>query len=96
MKTYFVYITTNRKRGVLYIGVTNDLVRRIYEHKHKIKCKFSARYNVNKLVYYEIHFRAMSAIHREKRLKEWKRDWKIELIERSNPLWEDLYESISC
>lgn len=73
MKTYFVYITTNRNRGVLYIGVTNNLVHRIDEHKHKIKCKFSAKYNVDKLVYYETHFNVMTAIHREKRLKEWKR-----------------------
>lgn len=95
MKTYYVYITTNKKNGVLYIGVTSDLLRRIYEHKNKIRCKFSAKYNVNKLVYYETHFRVLTAIQREKRLKEWKRDWKIELIEKSNPLWEDLYESVS-
>ena len=89
MKTYFICISANRKNEVLYTGVTDNLIRRIYEHKHKIKCKFSAKYNVNKLIYYETHFNAMTAIHREKRLKEWKRVWKIKLIEKSNPLWED-------
>lgn len=90
---FAVYIVTNRLNSVLYIGVTNDLNRRIIEHKAKMNEKsFSARYNLNKLVYFE-KFQSMSdAIRREKQLKHWNRIWKNELIEKVNPEWNDLFE----
>jgi len=81
---------TNKLRGVLYIGVTNDLVRRVYEHKNGLLDGFTKRYNLKNLVYYEIHQYVAGAIQREKVLKHWKRDWKIRLIEEKNPRWEDL------
>ncbi len=91
-KSYYVYIITNSKHGTLYIGVTNDLKRRIYEHKNKLIDGFSKRYSLDILVYYEETSSIESAIIREKQLKKWKRGWKIELIEEKNPTWEDLYE----
>ena len=94
MKTMYVYIITNQKNGTLYIGVTNNLVRRIYEHKNKLLQGFSAKYNLNKLVYYEVYEDEISAIKREKKLKEYKRNWKKDLIESINPLWNDLYSEI--
>ncbi len=90
MNTYFVYILASKKNGTLYTGVTNNLERRVQEHKNKIIKGFTAEYNVNKLVYYEITDDISSAIKREKQMKEWKRKWKIELIEKSNPEWDDL------
>jgi len=94
MKTMYVYIITNKRYGTLYIGVTNDLCRRIYEHKHKILQGFSAKYNLDKLVYYEIIDGEEQAIYREKKLKKYNRNWKIDLIEKMNPNWDDLYSSI--
>ncbi|MBE6451637.1 MAG: GIY-YIG nuclease family protein [Alphaproteobacteria bacterium] len=94
MKTMYVYIITNQKNGTLYIGVTNNLVRRIYEHKNNLLQGFSAKYNLNKLVYYEVYEDEISAIKREKTLKEYKRNWKKDLIESINPLWNDLYSEI--
>ena len=91
---FYVYILASRKHGTIYIGVTNDLVRRIYEHKQKLVPGFTKNYDVHKLVYYEIFDDPESAIMREKRLKRWKRDWKIELIEGSNPNWDDLYSEL--
>ena len=88
---FYVYILASRKHGTIYIGVTNDLIRRIYEHKERLVPGFTRDYEVHKLVYYEIFDDPESAIVREKRLKRWKRDWKIELIEASNPNWDDLY-----
>jgi putative endonuclease len=90
---YWVYILASGKHGTLYIGVTNDLVRRIYQHKNKIIKGFTSRYNVNRLVWYEGYDDPASAIEREKELKKWRREWKINLIERDNPNWDDLYES---
>ena len=90
----YVYIITNRKCGTLYIGVTNDLVRRIYEHKNKIFKGFSCRYELDKLVYYEYFDDIESAILREKKLKKWRRIWKIKLIEKDNPEWNDLYDNL--
>lgn len=87
---YYVYIITNKKNGVLYIGMTNDLERRIFEHKHKLIDGFSKRYNLSKLIYYETYSQVQDAILREKRLKKWKRDWKINLILKENPNWNDL------
>lgn len=91
MKTYYVYILTNKPNGVLYIGVTNDLERRNFEHETKYsEYSFTARYNAAKLVYYEATSSVDDAIKREKQLKNWHRDWKINLIESANPKWQDL------
>ena len=84
----------SKRNGTLYIGVTNNLARRIYEHKEKFKSCFSEKYNVNKLVHVEIFDRIEDAIFREKCLKKWNRKWKIRLIEETNPEWDDLYETI--
>lgn len=92
MRQYYVYILTNFKNTTLYIGVTNDLVRRVYEHKQKKIKGFSARYNLKKLVYYEETSSVYEAIRREKQLKNWHRQWKINLINESNPEWKDLSE----
>ena len=94
MKIMYVYIITNQKNGTLYIGVTNNLVRRIYEHKNKLLDGFSSKYDLNKLVYYEIYEDELTAIKREKTLKNYKRNWKKDLIESVNPLWKDLYSEI--
>jgi putative endonuclease len=90
MKQYFVYIITNTSNKVLYIGVTNNLDRRMYEHKNKVIDGFTKKYNLNKLVYYEITNDIESAISREKQLKNWHRDWKIKTIDDFNPTWKDL------
>jgi putative endonuclease len=95
MKQYYVYILASKKNGVLYIGMTNDLRKRIFEHKNKLIDGFTKRYNVNKLVYFERTNQPQDAIIREKRLKKWKRQWKIELIESMNPEWKDLYFDIN-
>jgi putative endonuclease len=89
MKDYYVYILSNQSK-TLYIGMTNNLSRRIYEHKNKMIEGFTKKYNLNKLVYYEITTDVNSAIKREKQLKNWHRKWKINLIESVNPKWEDL------
>jgi len=91
MKTYYVYILASRKDGILYIGVTSNLKKRIYEHKEKLVEGFTKKYNVHILVYFESTTNVEAAIQREKRLKKWKRAWKIELIEKDNPQWKDLY-----
>jgi putative endonuclease len=90
----YVYILTDRYKGTLYIGVTNDLVRRVYEHREGAVDGFTKRYNLKSLVYFEQLDGAEQAITREKQLKKWNRDWKIELIEKINPEWKDLYETI--
>ncbi|MCJ7704619.1 MAG: GIY-YIG nuclease family protein [Desulfobacterales bacterium] len=87
---YYVYILTNKNNKVLYIGVTNDLERRIFEHKNKLVEGFTKKYNLNKLIYYEMTEDINSAIEREKQLKNWHRDWKINLINSFNPTWKDL------
>ena len=92
---YYVYLLASGKHGTLYIGVTNDLVRRVYEHKNKTIRGFTARYDVTKLVWYEAYDDPANAIAREKELKKWRRDWKIRLIEENNPDWSDLYPSIT-
>ena len=91
---YYVYLLASKKHGTLYLGVTNDLVRRVYEHRTKAVPGFSARYGVGKLVWFEIHATAEAAITREKELKKWRRDWKIRLIEEQNLNWDDLYPGI--
>ncbi len=89
---YYIYILANKKNGTLYIGVTNNLFNRIFQHKLKQnKNSFTAKYNINKLVYYEIYQYIEDAIKREKQLKKWKRQWKIGLIEKENFTWRDLF-----
>ena len=89
-----VYILANKRNGTLYVGVTADLIKRIWEHKNNVVKGFTERYGVHQLVWYELHETMESAIRREKALKNWKRVWKLDLIERSNPHWQDLYETI--
>jgi len=89
-----VYILASRKGGVLYIGVTAELKRRVWEHKEGIGSAFTNRYGIHKLVYFEAHPTMESAISREKQLKNWKRAWKIALIESTNPEWDDLWEEL--
>jgi putative endonuclease len=91
---YYVYILASRKGGAIYLGVTNDLIRRIYEHRIKAVRSFTSKYNISRLVWFEIYDDPISAISREKELKKWKRAWKVQLIEAKNPLWEDLYDEI--
>lgn len=90
MNEYFVYIFTNKSNKVLYIGVTNNLERRMYEHKNKMINGFTKKYNLTKLVYFQETSDVRSAIEREKQLKNWHRDWKIKLITDFNPEWKDL------
>ena len=87
---YYIYILTNHKNGTLYIGMSNDLERRVFEHKNKLIEGFTKKYGLNRLVYFEIYQYVNDAILREKRMKKWKRQWKIELIEEENPEWDDL------
>ena len=91
MKQYYVYILASKKNGTLYIGVTNNLLKRVYEYKSNLVGGFTQKYNVHNLVYYEEHNDIGKAITREKQMKKWKRQWKIELIEQFNPQWRDLY-----
>jgi putative endonuclease len=94
MKTFYVHILCSKRNGTLYIGITSDLIKRIYEHKNGLVDGFTKKYNVHNLVWYEIHESAESAITREKQIKKWKRSWKMRRIEQSNPEWKDLYEAI--
>ena len=89
-----VYILANKRNGTLYIGVTSDLIKRVWEYKQDIVEGFTKKYGVHHLVWYELYESMESAIVREKRLKEWKRNWKLELIESMNPDWQDLYNTI--
>jgi len=94
MKIYFVYILSSGRNGTLYVGVTSDLVKRVYEHKDKAAAGFSSEHDVDRLVWYETHEDVRSAIIREKQIKKWRRAWKKELIEKSNPYWHDLFENL--
>ena len=94
MNDYSVYIMANKRNGTLYVGFTSDLAQRVYAHKHDLVEGFTRRYGVHLLVYYETGGDYEGALQREKQIKEWKRRWKIELIERVNPGWRDLYEDI--
>ncbi len=87
---YYLYILTNKYNGTLYIGVTNDLERRMYEHKNKLVEGFTKKYGLNRLIYFETCQYVNDAIKREKNIKKWKREWKIKLIEEDNPNWSDL------
>jgi putative endonuclease len=92
---YYVYILASRPQGTLYIGVTNDLVRRVYEHREGVVDGFSKTYGVKMLVYYECHEDVQRAIEREKTMKHWSRAWKVALIERQNPQWVDLWPGLN-
>lgn len=89
-----VYILASKPNGTLYTGVTSDLVKRIWEHKNNVVEGFTKKYGVHTLVWYEVHETMQSAIGREKAIKNWKRDWKIKVIEEMNPQWRDLYDDI--
>jgi putative endonuclease len=89
-----VYLLASKRNGTLCVGVTSDLVKRVWEHKNGLVEGFTSRYGVHHLVWYELHGTMESAIQQEKRLKEWKRSWKVQLIEKSNPRWEDLHPKI--
>ena len=93
-KYSYVYIITNQKNGTLYVGVTSNLIKRVWEHKNKVMEGFTKKYGCIRLVYYEQHIDILEAIKREKRLKKYLRAWKIELIESINPNWLDLYNDI--
>jgi putative endonuclease len=95
MADYFVYILTNKPRGTLYVGVTNDLVRRIYEHREGAIPGFTKRYGLKQLVYFERYDTPAAAIQREKNIKHWSRAWKLDLVNSSNPQWRDLYDDIT-
>jgi len=94
MKFYYVYILANKRNGALYVGVTSGLKKRAYEHKAGLVDGFTKKYKVHILVYYEQTKDVLSAIAREKKLKRWKRKWKLELIEKNNPEWRDLYNEL--
>lgn len=94
MKQFYVYILGNWTGDVLYIGMTNNLERRVYEHKQKLASGFTQKYNIDKLLYYEVYEQAPDAIQREKQLKNWRREKKILLIEKSNPNWTDLSDGV--
>jgi putative endonuclease len=93
-KQFYVYLLANGRNGALYVGVTSNLVGRVWQHKSKAVAGFTTRYGVDKLVYYEVCESADAAITREKRIKKWRRAWKLELIERHNPYWRDMYEDL--
>ncbi len=95
MNSYYVYILASKRNGTLYIGVTNELSRRVDQHKNNLIPGFTSKYSVHDLVYYEQTSDINSAIKREKQIKEWQRSWKIELIEKENPEWKDLLDPVS-
>jgi putative endonuclease len=94
MNEYAVYILASKRNGTLYVGFTNDLVKRVYEHKNDLVEGFTKKYGVHTLVYYETGGSYEGTLQREKQIKEWQRKWKIELIEKHNPEWKDLYSDI--
>jgi putative endonuclease len=94
MKTYFIYIMASKKNGTLYTGMTNNLMRRVEEHKNNETDGFTNKYGVHRLVYYESTNDVQTAISREKQVKKWRRQWKIYLIEQENPNWDDLYDGL--
>jgi putative endonuclease len=95
MKSFYTYIMASKRNGTLYVGSTSDLIKRVWEHKNNVISEsFTAQYNVHMLVYYEIHGAYMEAARREQRFKNWCRKWKLNLIEKVNPKWNDLYEEI--
>ena len=95
MQSFWVYILASRPRGTLYVGMTNDLVRRVYQHREGTLGGFTKQHQVKSLVYYEQHATALAAIQREKNIKHWSRQWKLELIRSFNPDWRDLWDDIT-
>jgi putative endonuclease len=95
VKTPCVYLMASKRNGTLYVGVTSDLMGRVWQHRENVVAGFTKRHGIHTLVWYEVHETMESAITREKSIKAWKRAWKLELIETSNPSWVDLYESLS-
>jgi putative endonuclease len=96
MKKYYVYMLASKTNSTLYIGITSHLAKRIYEHRAGLVDGFTKKYNVRKLVYFEEYTNVLEAIAREKQIKKWLRQWKIELIEKLNPKWKDLYFDLNC
>ena len=95
MNTYYVYIMVSKKNGTLYIGVTNNLIRRVWEHKNNAQEGFTKKYGVHRLVWCEATTEIEAAIQREKQIKKWRKQWKVNLIEKENPNWDDLYETLA-
>ena len=93
-RRFFIYIMANKRNGTIYTGVTNNLTARVWQHKKSIREGFVSEYDLHKLVYFERHGNISSAISREKQIKKWRRKWKLQLIEKQNPEWRDLYEEI--
>ena len=93
---FYVYLLASQKQGTLYLGVTNDLLCRVYQHKEKLLPGFTSRYDVRRLVWFEVYDDPTTAIEREKEIKKWRRAWKVDLIEKANPDWRDLYSEISA
>jgi putative endonuclease len=93
-KEFYVYILANKRNGTLYPGVSSDLIKRIWQHKNELLEGFTKKYTVKNLVYYEVHNNIENALNREKRIKKWRRAWKLKLIEENNPEWQDLYGGI--
>jgi putative endonuclease len=94
MKHFFVYILCSKRNGTLYTGVTSDLIKRVYQHRNNFADGFTKRYSIHHLVWYEMHGTAETAISREKQIKKWNRQWKLDLIEESNSSWKDLYDEL--
>jgi putative endonuclease len=92
---HWVYILASKRNGTLYVGVTRDLAKRLHEHRTKTRSSFSTKYGVKRLVYVEPHESAVTAIQREKNIKHWPRKWKLDLIEKDNPQWNDLYDHLA-
>ncbi len=94
-KTYYVYILASKRNGTLYIGVTNNLIERVWQHREGLSPGFTKKYGVKRLVYYEVFEDIRTAIDRETRLKKYKREWKVNLIQKENVYWDDLYETLN-
>ena len=92
---FYTYIVASRRNGTIYTGMTDDIARRIYEHKEKVLPGFAARHGCDRLVWYEVHDSREAAFTRERQIKEWRRSWKLMLIEKANPAWSDLYETLN-
>jgi putative endonuclease len=95
VRQYYVYILASRPGGAVYVGVTNDLIKRVYQHKNKLAKGFTRQYGIDRLVHFEVYSTARDAIQREKNIKHWPRAWKTRLIAQANPSWDDLYEEIT-
>ena len=94
-KQYWVYVLASKRNGTLYCGVSSDLIKRVWQHKNDVIDGFTKKHQVKRLVYFEAHQEVQGALGREKRIKKWKRDWKLRLIEEKNPEWRDLYDQIA-